>query len=251
MIISYRGICFPQSAKAVIGLGFPKVTVSDFGMTSNELLLLKETTHKIAENSSTAHDRFRPTWGSSGRRSPRVSVNLMFYLNPNGTVRNTLICKLIWFCERFTWNPAESLVCDVSRQLNALNQAALCFSRYDIRYRDICIQCLATMPKGGMIARLLQGCTSLDRSSRDARTTYINTEGIQRTCKCHLLTCLLQCANIEGGYVDRLSRFESRLNRLTKLGRVEAAAECDAGRAKRSVLELGPAEKVFKVVRRT
>ncbi|KAG5452830.1 hypothetical protein CSKR_109003 [Clonorchis sinensis] len=41
----------------------------------------------VAENSSTAHDRFRPsTSGSSGRRSPRVSVNLMFYLNPNWTV---------------------------------------------------------------------------------------------------------------------------------------------------------------------
>ncbi|KAG5446243.1 hypothetical protein CSKR_102969 [Clonorchis sinensis] len=39
----------------------------------------------VAENSSTAHDRFRPSWGSSGRRSPRVSVNLMFYLNPNCT----------------------------------------------------------------------------------------------------------------------------------------------------------------------
>ncbi|GAA55897.1 retrovirus-related Pol polyprotein from type-1 retrotransposable element R2 [Clonorchis sinensis] len=29
MIISYRGICFPQSTKAVIGLGLSKVTVSD------------------------------------------------------------------------------------------------------------------------------------------------------------------------------------------------------------------------------
>ncbi|KER29827.1 hypothetical protein T265_03621 [Opisthorchis viverrini] len=29
VIISYRGICFPQSAKAVIGLGLPKVAVSD------------------------------------------------------------------------------------------------------------------------------------------------------------------------------------------------------------------------------
>ncbi|KAG5453104.1 hypothetical protein CSKR_104190 [Clonorchis sinensis] len=38
------------------------------------------TTHKVAENSSTAHDRFCPSWGSSGRRSPRVSVNLMFLL---------------------------------------------------------------------------------------------------------------------------------------------------------------------------
>ncbi|KAG5442220.1 hypothetical protein CSKR_100194 [Clonorchis sinensis] len=45
-----------------------------------------ETAHKIAENASIAHDRFRPSSsGSSGRRSPRVSVNLMFYLNPKRT----------------------------------------------------------------------------------------------------------------------------------------------------------------------
>ncbi|KAG5451145.1 hypothetical protein CSKR_102686 [Clonorchis sinensis] len=43
------------------------------------------TTHKFAENSSAAHDRFRPSWGSSGRRSPRVSVNLMLYLKTNCT----------------------------------------------------------------------------------------------------------------------------------------------------------------------
>ncbi|KAG5450534.1 hypothetical protein CSKR_101698 [Clonorchis sinensis] len=48
---------------------------------------LKHTTNEeVAENSSTAHDRFRPSWGSSGRRSPQVSVNLMFYLNSNWTV---------------------------------------------------------------------------------------------------------------------------------------------------------------------
>ncbi|KER23701.1 hypothetical protein T265_08467 [Opisthorchis viverrini] len=38
---------------------------------------MKETTHKVVKNSSTAHDRFRPSWGSSGRRSPQVSVNLI------------------------------------------------------------------------------------------------------------------------------------------------------------------------------
>ncbi|KER26834.1 hypothetical protein T265_05969 [Opisthorchis viverrini] len=54
--------------------------------------------------------------------------------------RNTLICELIRFFERFTWNPAESLVCDVSRQLNVLHRAASCFSRYDIR--DITIHSL-------------------------------------------------------------------------------------------------------------
>ncbi|KER21093.1 hypothetical protein T265_10507 [Opisthorchis viverrini] len=34
--------------------------------------------------------------------------------------------------ERRTWNPVESLVCDVLRQLNVLHQAASCFSHYDI-----------------------------------------------------------------------------------------------------------------------
>ncbi|KAG5441154.1 hypothetical protein CSKR_102750 [Clonorchis sinensis] len=45
----------------------------------------QRTTHRVAENSWTAHDRFRPSWGSPGRRSPRVFVNLMFYLKPNCT----------------------------------------------------------------------------------------------------------------------------------------------------------------------
>ncbi|KAG5454210.1 hypothetical protein CSKR_111131 [Clonorchis sinensis] len=43
---------------------------------------------RVAGNSSTAHHRFRLSWGSSGRRIPRVSVNLMFYLNPNWTEFN-------------------------------------------------------------------------------------------------------------------------------------------------------------------
>ncbi|KER22022.1 hypothetical protein T265_09775 [Opisthorchis viverrini] len=44
---------------------------------------IKETTHKFAENSSIAHDRFRLFGGSSNKSSPRVSVNFMFYLSPN------------------------------------------------------------------------------------------------------------------------------------------------------------------------
>ncbi|KER32096.1 hypothetical protein T265_01722 [Opisthorchis viverrini] len=50
------------------------------------ILKLYKTIHKVTENSSTAHDWFSPSWGSSGRRSPRVSVNLMIHLNPNRTV---------------------------------------------------------------------------------------------------------------------------------------------------------------------
>ncbi|KER31777.1 hypothetical protein T265_12907, partial [Opisthorchis viverrini] len=67
-----------------------------------------ETTHKVAENSSTAHDRFRPSWGSSDRRRPRVSVNLMFYLNPNWTVFEKYTHWQINLV--FTGNSIESLM---------------------------------------------------------------------------------------------------------------------------------------------
>ncbi|KAG5446661.1 hypothetical protein CSKR_112983, partial [Clonorchis sinensis] len=32
-------------------------------------IFIKKAIHKVAENSSTAHNRFRPSWGSSGGRS--------------------------------------------------------------------------------------------------------------------------------------------------------------------------------------
>ncbi|KER23682.1 LOW QUALITY PROTEIN: hypothetical protein T265_14586 [Opisthorchis viverrini] len=202
---------------------------------------LKKTTHKVAENTSTAHDRFRPSCrGSSGRRGPRVSVNLIFYLKLNSidlhkytnlyirwvftgdstesrvyailqlkciayrplhvsigtifkilpeterrnrswavkefsatflsrtrlaetlagpvssrelfgldstanhdpsksqkSVSSSTVCSAKYthfqtICEELTWNPAESIVFAVSRQMNVLHHAAPCFSRYDI-----------------------------------------------------------------------------------------------------------------------
>ncbi|KAG5451677.1 DNA repair and recombination protein rad54b [Clonorchis sinensis] len=65
----------------------PKLSslLSTFLLRRTTEVMRPELTSKIAENSSNAHDRFRPSWGSSGRRSPRVSVNLMFYLNPHWT----------------------------------------------------------------------------------------------------------------------------------------------------------------------
>ncbi|KAG5454565.1 hypothetical protein CSKR_105465 [Clonorchis sinensis] len=50
-----------------------------------EVYYRRNTTHKIAESSSVAHDRFRPSWGSSARRSSRVSASLRFWFNPNCT----------------------------------------------------------------------------------------------------------------------------------------------------------------------
>ncbi|KAG5452713.1 hypothetical protein CSKR_102140, partial [Clonorchis sinensis] len=57
----------------------------------------------VAENSSTAHDRFRPSWGSSIRRSPRVSVNLMFYLNRR-IFSNLMSSPLRIYKYRDIWN---------------------------------------------------------------------------------------------------------------------------------------------------
>ncbi|KER28494.1 hypothetical protein T265_04714 [Opisthorchis viverrini] len=62
-------------------------------------------THKFAENSMTVHERFHPSWCSSVRRNPRVSVNLIFYLNPKWTVfeKNTnLQITLSWAVEEFS-----------------------------------------------------------------------------------------------------------------------------------------------------
>ncbi|KAG5442665.1 hypothetical protein CSKR_111907, partial [Clonorchis sinensis] len=69
------------------------------------------------------------TGDSAGFQSNSLSEDK----KPLRVSRNALICKSIWFCERLTWNPAESPVCDVFRQLNVLHQAASCSSCYDIR----------------------------------------------------------------------------------------------------------------------
>ncbi|KER30109.1 hypothetical protein T265_03375 [Opisthorchis viverrini] len=66
--------------------------------------------------------------------SQQISKSLPTDLEVKAAVNEyTLICKLIWFFERLIWNPAESLICDVLRQLNVLRQVSSCFSCYDIR----------------------------------------------------------------------------------------------------------------------
>ncbi|KER30907.1 hypothetical protein T265_02722 [Opisthorchis viverrini] len=78
-------------------------------------ICIKETTHKVAENSSTAHDRFRSSWGSSGRCSPRVSIDLMIYLNPNCTafekytyLQINLVSFMKIYCDISNIMPTES-----------------------------------------------------------------------------------------------------------------------------------------------
>ncbi|KAG5454007.1 hypothetical protein CSKR_102078 [Clonorchis sinensis] len=68
--------------------------------------------HLVAENSSTAHDRFRP----SGRRSLRGSVNLMFYLNP-------LLSSMLLISASLQWHPKFG-----SSRLIMEDDSVACFS---------------------------------------------------------------------------------------------------------------------------
>ncbi|KAG5442221.1 hypothetical protein CSKR_100193 [Clonorchis sinensis] len=45
------------------------------------IFLMEQTTHNVAETLSTPQHQFRPSLGSSGGCIPRVSVNLLFYLD--------------------------------------------------------------------------------------------------------------------------------------------------------------------------
>ncbi|KAG5441965.1 hypothetical protein CSKR_110776 [Clonorchis sinensis] len=73
------------SRKTPLNLSFMMPPHVSFGtiFEISQYIFIKETTHKLVENSSTAHDRFHPSWGSPGGSSLRVSVNLMFCLFSN------------------------------------------------------------------------------------------------------------------------------------------------------------------------
>ncbi|KAG5446963.1 hypothetical protein CSKR_107023 [Clonorchis sinensis] len=69
-----------QTAPASNGRNERKMESDDQGEVTASSALSGE-----PEYTTITHDRFRPSWGSSRRRSPRVFVNLMSYLNPNWT----------------------------------------------------------------------------------------------------------------------------------------------------------------------
>ncbi|KAG5450860.1 hypothetical protein CSKR_110138 [Clonorchis sinensis] len=105
-------------------------------------------------------------------------------LEPNDPTRqlketNSLICKQIWFCERFTRKPAESLVCDVSRQLNVLHQTASCFTWCDIR--DIMIHTKLT-------------CDGLFMGQLH---TILTKKAVQKTP-----ICMCGCTGVKGIYIN-------------------------------------------------
>ncbi|KER23623.1 hypothetical protein T265_08524 [Opisthorchis viverrini] len=78
--------------------------------TKSQHIQNHKTTHKVDEYSSTAHDRFHPSWDSLGRRSFRDVVNLMFYLKPNWTDFDK--CTQSHYKLFFTSDSNESLVYD-------------------------------------------------------------------------------------------------------------------------------------------
>ncbi|KER21291.1 hypothetical protein T265_15125, partial [Opisthorchis viverrini] len=86
-------------------------------------VFIKETAHKVAANSSTTRDRFRPSWCSSGRHSPRVSVNLTLGLirmcccdtEEVTTYRNILVGSDA--TTRYVSN-GPSLLCRISTAMN-------------------------------------------------------------------------------------------------------------------------------------
>ncbi|KAG5450664.1 hypothetical protein CSKR_108786 [Clonorchis sinensis] len=101
--------------------------------------------YTVAEYSSTAHGRFRPSWGPSGRLSPRVSVNLMFRSKQNCTKLAKYTHLLSTFDKYtqlqinlvFTEDSSESLVYGVP-QLNVLHKGCLMFQLVGYsRYRSI------------------------------------------------------------------------------------------------------------------
>ncbi|KAG5441364.1 hypothetical protein CSKR_108710, partial [Clonorchis sinensis] len=88
----------------------------------------------VFENCATANDRFRPFRGSSGRRNPRASVHILFYVHPNWTDFDKFTgLQIILILKETQTEPSKPLVFDFYRQLNVLYWAASCFGCYDIR----------------------------------------------------------------------------------------------------------------------
>ncbi|KAG5450493.1 hypothetical protein CSKR_112683 [Clonorchis sinensis] len=65
-------------------------------------MFIKEITHNFAENSSTAHDPFRPSWGSldehNREKSQTCVVYQVFQLCDHFTLRGTLLRTGVEFC---------------------------------------------------------------------------------------------------------------------------------------------------------
>ncbi|KER31939.1 hypothetical protein T265_01874 [Opisthorchis viverrini] len=107
--------CFTWHDIRNIAVYFHEGNYSHVGLKSANYarkgVVMNETVHKVVKHSSTAHDRPRPSWGLSGRRSPRTDFDKCTHLQIN----------LV-----FTGNSTESLVYDIP-QLNILHNSRLIF----------------------------------------------------------------------------------------------------------------------------
>ncbi|KAG5445492.1 hypothetical protein CSKR_100980 [Clonorchis sinensis] len=190
----------PDSIPALVLPSGGMTTRHTKGVTAERFFI-----ERFAENSSTAHDRFRTSWGSSGRRSPRVSVNLMFYLKLNctklakcthlytnwvlpGVVHYQLEHEAAW-CSTFScldtsqtrdstgfqMSPSQNQIC---LQMSPSTNKCGHYVRGPVRRIDhhhhhsavAPFRCLAAMPpEGSRRAGILPGYPSLGRVSPDAK----------------------------------------------------------------------------------
>ncbi|KAG5441027.1 hypothetical protein CSKR_101255 [Clonorchis sinensis] len=116
-------------------------TITSLSVSNKEKSRSYPITHKVAEKSSTAHHRFRPSWGSSGRHSARVSINLMFYLKSDCTnlAKYTHLQTNLVFRETHlgpSWIPR--FLCFLATECAAPGHLRFQLLRYS-RYRDTCI----------------------------------------------------------------------------------------------------------------
>ncbi|KER28408.1 hypothetical protein T265_04723 [Opisthorchis viverrini] len=156
-----------------------------------QYIFIKETTHKVAEKSSTAHDRFRSSWRSSGPRSFRVSVNL----NPNWTVFENH--THFSFQQLFSSSQHSFFGSINSPYSDSLSLFAgwrsylvlmLCLPKQGIQHKLDTLtpyvrypefeprhgrgHALLLSPEEGTRAGILPGCASLDRGSREAEVGF-------------------------------------------------------------------------------
>ncbi|KAG5447752.1 hypothetical protein CSKR_106788 [Clonorchis sinensis] len=97
-----------ESSSAECAASRPPLVSVDTIFEISQCIFMEETTHKVAENSPRAHDRFCPSWDSSGKHISRDSVNLVSFFNSNWTdfdKYSQLHISLV-----FTGDSAESLV---------------------------------------------------------------------------------------------------------------------------------------------
>ncbi|KER26360.1 hypothetical protein T265_06405 [Opisthorchis viverrini] len=139
-----------------------------------DLQTTDETTHKVAENSSTAHDRFRPSWGSSAVAHFRC----LAAMPPKGRTRAGIQSG----CPSLDSGSREAEVGFEPRTLRK-NPPRVLDKNNNNRSAVTPFRCIVAMPTEGHLRTAKPpSCPSLDGSSRDAELSHP-----ERPTKCLLL----------------------------------------------------------------